>query len=68
MNAVITIGSTDGSSISLRLLDELRDQLDRLVGRHPARHLSAPELGLVSLREPGLDLVQHRGLKVAREA
>jgi len=52
----------------LRLLDQLGDQLDRLLGGHAPRDLGASELALVALRKAGLDLVQHCGLKVAGEA
>ena len=52
----------------MRLLDELRDHVDRLLGRDAARDLSAPELRFVAVRESGLDLVQHRRLQVAGQA
>src|SRR5215203_928543 len=51
-----------------RLLDELGDQLDRLLRRDAPRHLCAAELTLLAPPERRLDLVQHRRLQVSRQA
>src|SRR5215208_6733386 len=51
-----------------RLLDELGDQLDRLLRRDAPRHLCAAELTLLTLPERRLDLVQHGRLQIPRQA
>ena len=51
-----------------RLLDELGDQLERLLRGHAGIDLRAAKLPLLSRRESLLDFLEHRLLQVAREA
>ena len=64
---MITIGSSDVSSMSCAFSTSSVISSEPLLRRHPRRHLRGAELTFVALAECVLHFAQHRRLEIARE-